>query len=381
MRASYFLFISGLIWQTCVDAQNIGLGTTTPQARLHVSGTTSNIAIFNGANSMWLTLSENGIERGYIGSFAGGPEDVDFGTYGSNLNGKVHLTTSNQPRLTVIQNGNVGIGTITPQKLLSVASGAVIDQNNNNTGTSSSILSFGSLSGEGIGSKRTDGANQFGLDFYTNNAQRMTITNAGRVGIGTNNPQTTLDVNGDVNIENRLLLNNSTGNSGQVLVSNGNAAPSWQNMSYGNNDRFFYVSDDANTFGMDDDTLGFSQRYAYSSAITYSNKIFTVNKSGLYRFQGNIQPIITTTGNTVYPRLWAGWFFSFQNSFYSIMNDVFEYAGNNSWRKSKQYEFDFYLTQGSTFVFYLSTTTSSGTAGVVSKNMHWSPVSINLISE
>ena len=358
-----------MVWQTRIYAQNIGLGTNTPQAKLHVKGTGSGTQIILEENAGTILRISN--------------EANSAGPYiGTTTNHPLSFVTNNSVKLSLTTAGNLGIGTITPQKLLSVAGGAVIDQNNNNTGTSNNILSFGSLSGEGIGSKRTDGVNQFGLDFYTNNAQRMTITNAGRVGIGTNNPQTTLDVNGDVNIENRLLLNNSTGNSGQVLVSKGNAAPIWQNMSYGNNDRFFYVSDDANSIiGMDDDTLGFSQRYAYSSAITYSNKIFTVNKSGLYRFQGNIQPIITTTGNTVYPRLWAGWFFSFQNSFYSIMNDVFEYAGNNSWRKSKQYEFDFYLTQGSTFVFYLSTTTSSGTAGVVSKNMHWSPVSINLISE
>jgi hypothetical protein len=349
--------------------QNVGIGTTTPQARLHIKGAGGGTQIILEENAGSILRISN--------------EPTGTGPYiGTSTNHPLSFVTNNSVKLSLTTAGNLGIGTNTPQKLLSVASGAVIDQNNNNTGTSNNILSFGSLSGEGIGSKRTDGVNQFGLDFYTNNAQRMTITNAGRVGIGTNNPQTTLDVNGDVNIENRLLLNNSTGNSGQVLVSKGNAAPIWQNMSYGNNDRFFYVSDDANTIiGMDDDTLGFSQRYAYSSAITYSNKIFTVNKSGLYRFQGNIQPTITTTGNTVYPRLWAGWFFSHSNSFYSIMNDVFEYAGNNSWRKSKQYEFDFYLPQGSTFVFYLSATTSSGTAGVVSKNMHWSPVSINLISE
>ena len=48
-------------------------------------------------------------------------------------------------------------------------------------------LSFGeAASGEGIASKRTLGANQFGLDFYTNYTSRLSIKNSGEVGVGGN---------------------------------------------------------------------------------------------------------------------------------------------------------------------------------------------------
>lgn len=90
--------------------------------------------------------------------------------------------------------GRVGIGTTSPQQVLSIGGGLNIDQNNLNTGTSANILSFGGSSGEGIGSKRNAGTGQFGLDFYTANGLRMMIANNGNVGIGTNNPQALLDL-------------------------------------------------------------------------------------------------------------------------------------------------------------------------------------------
>jgi hypothetical protein len=54
-------------------------------------------------------------------------------------------------------------------------------------------------SGEAIASARTCGSpNQFGLDFYTNYAKRVSITNSGKVGIGTVTPSSTLCVNGSI---------------------------------------------------------------------------------------------------------------------------------------------------------------------------------------
>ena len=83
----------------------------------------------------------------------------------------------------IFTSGNVGIGTPSPQQQLSVAAGLNIDQNNANSGSVANALTFGSASGEGIGCKRNAGGNQFGLDFYTGSANRLSISNNGNVAI------------------------------------------------------------------------------------------------------------------------------------------------------------------------------------------------------
>jgi hypothetical protein len=101
--------------------------------------------------------------------------------------------TAGADRVLVTAEGNVGIGTV-PQQQLSVAAGMNIDQGESNAGTVFDTLSFGSVSGEAIGSKRTAGGNQWGLDFYTRNTAKMSITKDGLVGIGTTSPGAQLDV-------------------------------------------------------------------------------------------------------------------------------------------------------------------------------------------
>ena len=82
-------------------------------------------------------------------------------------------------------------------------------------------LTFGLLSFEGIASKRTAGGNQYGLDFYTKNAARLSITNEGNVGIGTGAPLNLLHVNGNSGIrQNKLYLSGGGGNGWSSLSYN-----------------------------------------------------------------------------------------------------------------------------------------------------------------
>lgn len=99
---------------------NVGIGTNTPLTKLHVKTTDINPVTFDGGAPTWITIAENGTNRGYIGSYAGYAEDVDFGTYASNSTGRVHLTTGNIARLSVIPGGNVGINNLTPGRKLDV---------------------------------------------------------------------------------------------------------------------------------------------------------------------------------------------------------------------------------------------------------------------
>lgn len=102
-----------------------------------------------------------------------------------------YSTAANQFLIRAV--GGVGIGTTAPQQALSVAAGMNIDQANANSGTTNS-LRFGSASGEAIGSRRTAGPNQYGLDFYTNSTARMSITNGGYVGFGLFSPAYRIDM-------------------------------------------------------------------------------------------------------------------------------------------------------------------------------------------
>lgn len=107
--------------------------------------------------------------------------------------------TNHLNRMVITNGGSIGIGTTTPQKQLSIATGMNIDQLNQNQGSIlMNTLTFGSGSGEGIGSSRVGPINQYGLDFYTNNLPRVFITNTGNVGIGIAVPSVKLQVAGAI---------------------------------------------------------------------------------------------------------------------------------------------------------------------------------------
>jgi hypothetical protein len=154
-----------------------GIGTSTPQTELHVVGDMRLSALAGGGS----VVADTDGNLVLSGSLPGG--DLDY--------------VQNQSVLaqTVSEYWISGDGRLDGG--LTVGSGATIDNSNSNNGTiASAALAFGSSSGEGIASKRTSGGNQDGLDFYTASTNRLAITNSGNVGMGTNTPETNLEVRG-----------------------------------------------------------------------------------------------------------------------------------------------------------------------------------------
>ncbi len=149
----------------------VGIGTTGSTAKLEISGH-ARVDGLKFPDGSLMTTAGVGTANG-ISTPSSVIIDSDSGNSGS---GDIIFDTGPNTRMTVKNNGNVGIGTAGPQQLLSVNGAMNLDQGNTNGGNVNPGITFGSSSGEGVSSKRTGGGNQFGLDFYTSSSNRMSIT-------------------------------------------------------------------------------------------------------------------------------------------------------------------------------------------------------------
>ncbi|MEZ4808044.1 MAG: tail fiber domain-containing protein [Flavobacteriales bacterium] len=142
---------------------------------------------------------------------------IAVGTYVDNANGAFLQTHTDHPlqfatnngnaQMTLLQNGNVGIGSSTPLAKLHIAgTSAGIRLQDTDDGSALSLIApdpTGGFTG-GIG---TFGA--FDLPLFTDNSDRMTIKADGKVGIGTAAPSALLDVRDASASEFRLSLSNA----------------------------------------------------------------------------------------------------------------------------------------------------------------------------
>jgi hypothetical protein len=202
---------------------NVGIGTTTPNAPLGFPPLLGKkITLYPGATGdVGMAVQGNLLQI-----YSDNPNaDIAFGyDQGGTMT----------ERMRIKANGNVGIGTTSPQKNLSVQNGMNIDQADGNTGSPFNAITFGNSSGEGIGSKRNAGGNQWGLDFYTNSINRMSITNGGNVGIGITTPVNTLDVTGNtVNAGNFVNTSSISGYVGVQASCNNTANNGYGIIGYG----------------------------------------------------------------------------------------------------------------------------------------------------
>ncbi len=218
-------------------AQNVGIGTTTPAARLDVKTTGSYVAQFNGAAPMYMGIFENDLYRGYWGSYSGAAEDVDFGTGSGNSTGKLHLTIQATPRLTIKSDGDVGIGTTNPNHLLHVNGGDLFVQ------SSSGLIRFG-YDGANEWQMATTGAGA-DLRWYTTPDGGTTITprhyfsQNGNMGVGGFSgpgvPLARLDVigSGATSTTNTFMLRSNVGDTLVRVRDDGRMGIGYNGTSYG----------------------------------------------------------------------------------------------------------------------------------------------------
>ncbi|MBI1762222.1 MAG: hypothetical protein HYR56_12385, partial [Acidobacteria bacterium] len=191
-------------------ATNAGTGDAVQATN---SNTGANIAAVRGIIS---STTPGGFSAGVRG-LNNGAGGLGVGVYGSHAGSGwgVYGTAANGIGVNGTVSGTSGVGVYGSAQFTGLAGsfdGNVqvcdrlnIDQGNSNNGSLSNSaaggngLVFGAANGEGIASQRTAGGNQFGLDFYTAAANRMSISNSGNVGIGTTAPGAKLDVVGAIN--------------------------------------------------------------------------------------------------------------------------------------------------------------------------------------
>ena len=232
-----------MIDENLIVAGKVGIGISQPKSALHVNG-----AIRGGGHNDDLTIENNqgSFTIGVLGNVANvsttaslfrftDPIQSVTGIFSSGFTGRVKndlkfKTYSDSTRLTILQvNGNVGIGTETPQEKLHIAgyvrgngtNGALQIRTTKGTtaiGASSETYSHfntdrpmfyfnhGLMVEDGkIGSYI--GKN---LKFFTFDQERMTILCNGNIGIGKTNPEYKLDIDGTLRAK-KILVNTSEG--------------------------------------------------------------------------------------------------------------------------------------------------------------------------
>lgn len=185
-----------------VDAANhlFGVGTTNPDTKLTVQTADNSFGISHSNGTVNL--------KTYIGKGA-----AYLGTTTAN---DLNLTTNNTSKVTVTSSGNVGIATNNPDTKLTVQTP------DNSFGISHNNGSVNLKTYIGGGSAYIGTTTANALNLTSNNASRVSITPNGNVGINTNTPDRTLDVNGNVRIH-KIDYVNSAANYGIVVADGGGA--------------------------------------------------------------------------------------------------------------------------------------------------------------
>lgn len=206
-----FLYSTGINSQTegmrLTNTGNVGIGITTPTAKLHTSGTVRLEGLTNdNAQTRVLVSDANGNITYRDASTFGSGGSVSGST---NYIAKYSSTTSIGNSLLFDNGTNVGIGTATPDQLLTLNAGSGVNSLvsfKQNT-TTKAYVGMGmdgvfrnqTLSGIEL-QLRADGASNF-VSLYTNTTEKMRVTASGNVGIGTETPRSKFDLwGGDINV-------------------------------------------------------------------------------------------------------------------------------------------------------------------------------------
>jgi excisionase family DNA binding protein len=241
---------------------NVGIGTTSPGAKLSVIGEGTGTALIGsgGFGGNYTAMSLNGTLSNTSYNFLSSPTDVNLYI---NSPGYIAFRNSNNDLVRITTTGKVGIGTTSPTNILSLGNAAAqkfwiensatdvvgraltIAAGGTIAGTSTDDVAGGNLilqSGLGTGTGASTISFQTGTTLTTGKtlqtmSTKMTILGNGNVGIGTASPMAgyKLDVNGSIKIANgEQILLSTSGNfiaAGELYSAAGNQSFTYYNGS------------------------------------------------------------------------------------------------------------------------------------------------------
>ena len=176
-------------------AGNVGIGTTSPSHKLTVNAANNTTAVGIDFPSAHFNFSANSTS-GYTSNFRLDDVGMDIGH--DSTARSLNLQTGNLDRVTILGNGNVGIGTTSPSTSLDVVRSGNSYIQTRRTNASATTLKLGSETGVNVIVSRDGGTGNAPLAFLTGVSERMRIDSSGNVGIGTTSPSQKLEVNGNV---------------------------------------------------------------------------------------------------------------------------------------------------------------------------------------
>ena len=218
-----------------LNGGNVGIGTVSPQTNLHINNDTSN---------SYATLRLEGANRGGIIEMYN-QTSYPVSSWTTDQSGNIFFATSGafaatslSTKFTILTGGNVGIGTTNPGNLLDVAgdtdiSGQLFVQHNGSyiaklkqlaTSMSNATYTFQIDNTAHTSNLSTAGAMSVDVD----SGRAFTINGLGNVGIGTNSPQSPLQVNANIYSSIRLGSDyNYSQNREWRFITNNFGSASW----------------------------------------------------------------------------------------------------------------------------------------------------------
>ena len=196
---------------TIESGGDVGIGITNPAVKLDVreesTGSEAAIQIYNTDNTNATTQSARlrlgpDTRGASVTGIEAIKENADFSTNAGRDASLVlysMLNNSEKEAVRITSDGNVGIGTTSPSRLLTLSSSGATLLSLVSTGDDNCQVLFGDSASDTVG-KVVYAHDTNHMRLETNSAERMRITSAGHVGIGTTSPATKLQVDGQTRV-------------------------------------------------------------------------------------------------------------------------------------------------------------------------------------